>query len=106
LLTCAVLAGPGLAGCALVTMPQTEASWTDARMAEDAQRQAPVFVPEIRRPEFESWRMASAAHQLADTRDSVLSQAQLLLLPPVDSLAFGQRAREQATPPPATARNN
>lgn len=104
LLPCLAVAGVSLAGCALVTVPETEASWADARMAQEAGRAAPEFVPEIRRPEAESWRMATAARTLSDTRDLVISQAQLLMLPPTDPLAYGQRAREQANPPPVPAR--
>lgn len=106
LLTCLALASLSLSGCALVTVPETEGSWADARMAQEADRQPPEFIPEIRRPEAESWRMASAARSLADTRDMVVSRAQLLMLPPADPLAYGQRAREQATPPPSPARDN
>lgn len=94
-----------LAGCALMTVPDTEPGWTDARMAEDPGREAPAFVPDIARPANESWRMASAARDLADTRDQVISRAQLIMLPPIDALTFGQQAREQATPPPPVRRD-
>lgn len=105
-LPCLLLAAPFTAGCALVTVPEQPASWVDARMADDPDREPPAFVPEIPRPAAESWRMASAARQLADTRDVVAAQARLLELPPIDPLTFGERAREQATPPPAPPRRN
>lgn len=106
LLTSMALAGPLLAGCALVTVPQAESGWTQERMAGDPAREAPGFVPEIPRPELESWRMATAARELADTRDLVVSQAQLIQLPPIDPLVYGQQARERATPPPSPARRD
>jgi len=106
LLPVLVLAGGIPAGCALVTVPEAEPSWTDERMAAAPDREPPVFVPEIARPEYESWRMATAASDLADTRDVVISRAQLLELPPIDPLTYGQQAREQATPPPAPVRDN
>lgn len=101
-----VLSGAGLAGCALLTVPDTGGTWADARIAEDPDRQAPAFVPDIPRPAVESWRMATAARELADTRDVVMSRAMLIQLPPVDPLVFGQQAREQATPPRAPSRRN
>ncbi|MGY6661085.1 MAG: hypothetical protein ACXIVO_02080 [Glycocaulis sp.] len=106
LLMSAALAGPLLSACALVTVPEGESAWTQARMAEDPGREAPAFVPEIPRPAMESWRMATAARELADTRDLVVSQAQLIQLPPIDPLVYGQEARERATPPPPPARRD
>lgn len=106
LLMSVALGGPLLSGCTLMTVPDTGEGWASARMAEDPDREPPAYVPDIPRPQVESWRMASAARELADTRDLVVSQAQLVQLPPVDPLLYGQQARERAAPPEPPARRN
>ncbi len=96
--------GLAAGGCAVVG-PQSEPSWTDARIAEQRDRPAPHYVPELERPVVQSWTMASNARTLADTRDLVISAQTLLELPRPDALEFGRQARERATPPPLPVRD-
>ncbi|MCC5980852.1 MAG: hypothetical protein JJU26_03935 [Oceanicaulis sp.] len=93
-----------LAGCAVLG-PQSEPSWTDARIADDRGRPAPHYVPEIPRPVAQSWMMSAHARALADTRDVMINVRDLLELPQPEALEFGQQARERATPPPPPVRD-
>lgn len=94
----------GAGGC-VVFPPQPEASWTDARIAQDRDRAAPHYVPDIPRPVAQSWTMASQARTLANTRDLTISAQRLMEIPTPDSLEYGQRARARAVPPPPPVRD-
>lgn len=104
ILTMLTLSLTGAGGC-VVLPPQPEASWTDTRIAEDRDRAAPHYVPDIPRPVAQSWMMASQARTLADTRDLTITAQALLELPTPGSLEYGQQARARAVPPPPPARD-